>query len=610
MDAYEESSLSRLQNLKDDIDAVLSTFGGVLEEQERIKRPSLQEKERLATLRQHLKESTSGSLTTQADLLARSVKYLPPRDPKQYTFSPDDITTFTQTVTEKLEEISGELVRTVEESATKNREAERRNAEMEVENENNKAEVKRLHKRLQKVTEEMNVSKALVETMRKQVEEKNEKIARMLREKNIQLWEREKRLVLKEANQREAALRAELSELKEKHSGLLDRSKNRHQKMTEEVKREKMRADLKIRQSCDEDDPIIKAEKAERELYITEKRLAAACDELKAQQQVMVGLLNGIIVDYSVVHSKWRDGHSHVLGDTLGELLSVLYASVADGTIDSVRADLDSSYQGLAQDITGFSPQLLNLMKRRADSGENVKETDDSRLRLKPLTTRTSERDMSRNTSDTQLSPRSDALKHSKDVRRLSATGSRTRKAAGVSSPPVFEVTEASRQQQPSAKAGDEADGQPARRDVKRTLSSSSVTTRRSNRSDGNPALVNPVTGLPNIKEAVNMFPEMNDAQVRVHFSRFMTYDKNGDYTLDREEVKAALQDVRDSQVSDRDFDVAFGEIDTDGSGTLDFYEYLVLNRTLLQNSGQSSLFRETRRLSNRGQISKACVLQ
>eukprot|EP00117_Sycon_ciliatum_P032661 scpid54654/ scgid3857/ len=349
MDAYEESSLSRLQNLKDDIDAVLSTFGGVLEEQERIKRPSLQEKERLATLRQHLKESTSGSLTTQADLLARSVKYLPPRDPKQYTFSPDDITTFTQTVTEKLEEISGELVRTVEESATKNREAERRNAEMEVENENNKAEVKRLHKRLQKVTEEMNVSKALVETMRKQVEEKNEKIARMLREKNIQLWEREKRLVLKEANQREAALRAELSELKEKHSGLLDRSKNRHQKMTEEVKREKMRADLKIRQSCDEDDPIIKAEKAERELYITEKRLAAACDELKAQQQVMVGLLNGIIVDYSVVHSKWRDGHSHVLGDTLGELLSVLYASVADGTIDSVRADLDSSYQGLAQ---------------------------------------------------------------------------------------------------------------------------------------------------------------------------------------------------------------------------------------------------------------------
>ena len=28
------------------------------------------------------------------------------------------------------------------------------------------------------------------------------------------------------------------------------------------------------------------------------------------------------------------------------------------------------------------------------------------------------------------------------------------------------------------------------------------------------PALINPVTGLPNIKEAVNVFPEMNDAQV------------------------------------------------------------------------------------------------
>ena len=60
--------------------------------------------------------------------------------------------------------------------------------------------------------------------------------------------------------------------------------------------------------------------------------------------------------------------------------------------------------------------------------------------------------------------------------------------------------------------------------------------------------------------------------------SVFNTMDTNGNGDIDKTEFKNALEEMGDD-MSDREIDKAFAEVDADGSGTVDFDEFVELTR-------------------------------
>ena len=116
------------------------------------------------------------------------------------------------------------------------------------------------------------------------------------------------------------------------------------------------------------------------------------------------------------------------------------------------------------------------------------------------------------------------------------------------------------------------------------------------------------------IKEAVNYFPMVGEEKISHYFSIFSMWDDNGDYSLDTTEILQNLPGMLGHLSTTEEVADAVREIDIDESGTIDFYEFLLLIKLLQEGSGKASFFQKNDLIKVSTQLtdsnSKVCSIQ
>ncbi|KAI0233202.1 hypothetical protein LSAT2_016499 [Lamellibrachia satsuma] len=121
------------------------------------------------------------------------------------------------------------------------------------------------------------------------------------------------------------------------------------------------------------------------------------------------------------------------------------------------------------------------------------------------------------------------------------------------------------------------------------------------------PPLIKPETGQVDVAEARKHFPDFSEADIRDQFEYFTGYDQNKDGKLDLGEAMTAMTTTTGSKFSASQMKEAVAEVDLDGSGAIDFYEYLNMARMLLNVEGRAQIFRSKLVEQHGKQVSKMC---
>ncbi|XP_066923306.1 spindle assembly abnormal protein 7-like [Clytia hemisphaerica] len=120
--------------------------------------------------------------------------------------------------------------------------------------------------------------------------------------------------------------------------------------------------------------------------------------------------------------------------------------------------------------------------------------------------------------------------------------------------------------------------------------------------------------GKLKIKEVSNYFPTISQEKITHYFSLFSMWDDNGDFSLDTTEILHNLPGILGYLSTTEEVADAVREIDIDESGTIDFYEFLLLIKLLQDGEGKSSFFQKNDFLKVSSQLSdsnsKICAIQ
>ena len=116
------------------------------------------------------------------------------------------------------------------------------------------------------------------------------------------------------------------------------------------------------------------------------------------------------------------------------------------------------------------------------------------------------------------------------------------------------------------------------------------------------------------VKSVANYFPMLSEEKITHYFSLFSMWDDNGDLNLDTSEILHNLPGMLGHLSTTEEVADAIREIDIDESGTIDFYEFLLLIKMLHEGGGKSSFFQKNDFLKVSSQMSdsnsKVCVIQ
>ena len=110
--------------------------------------------------------------------------------------------------------------------------------------------------------------------------------------------------------------------------------------------------------------------------------------------------------------------------------------------------------------------------------------------------------------------------------------------------------------------------------------------------------------GKLKIKEVSNYFPTISQEKITHYFSLFSMWDDNGDFSLDTTEILHNLPGILGHLSTTEEVADAVREIDIDESGTIDFYEFLLLIKLLQDGEGKSSFFQKNDFLKVSSQLS------
>jgi len=120
--------------------------------------------------------------------------------------------------------------------------------------------------------------------------------------------------------------------------------------------------------------------------------------------------------------------------------------------------------------------------------------------------------------------------------------------------------------------------------------------------------------GKLKIKEVSSYFPTISQEQITHYFNLFSMWDDNGDFNLDTTEILHNLPGMLGHLSTTEEVADAVREIDIDESGTIDFYEFLLLIKLLQDGEGKSSFFQKNDFLKVSSQLSdsnsKICLIQ
>lgn len=123
--------------------------------------------------------------------------------------------------------------------------------------------------------------------------------------------------------------------------------------------------------------------------------------------------------------------------------------------------------------------------------------------------------------------------------------------------------------------------------------------------------------GRLQVKEVRAYFPTLTEDRIINYFNVFQTWDDNGDLTLDTSEILHNLPGILGYMSTTEEVADAIREIDIDESGTIDFYEFLLLMKMLESGEGKSKFFQKndflkvTSRMDRTTTpVSKTCCIQ
>eukprot|EP00058_Branchiostoma_floridae_P007988 XP_002593476.1 hypothetical protein BRAFLDRAFT_119517 [Branchiostoma floridae] len=125
------------------------------------------------------------------------------------------------------------------------------------------------------------------------------------------------------------------------------------------------------------------------------------------------------------------------------------------------------------------------------------------------------------------------------------------------------------------------------------------------------PELINRATGRLDMYTALKCFPHMKESELKHHFDMFVKYDKSRDFNLDMGELVRALMTVAPGvKFTAAQIKELMKEVDVDDTGTIDFYEYLIIYNLLTKEGGKSEIFHREMSSTSKENVSKACVIQ
>lgn len=107
-----------------------------------------------------------------------------------------------------------------------------------------------------------------------------------------------------------------------------------------------------------------------------------------------------------------------------------------------------------------------------------------------------------------------------------------------------------------------------------------------------NPVLIMK-NGTLRVKEAITYYPNYSEEKIRHLFQMFKSLDDNGDLSLDTAEILHNLPRMLGRLATTEEVADTVREIDIDESGTIDFFEFLLLNQLLEQGEGKSRLIKQ-----------------
>lgn len=126
------------------------------------------------------------------------------------------------------------------------------------------------------------------------------------------------------------------------------------------------------------------------------------------------------------------------------------------------------------------------------------------------------------------------------------------------------------------------------------------------------PRLVDKKVGKPQLREAMEHFPEWSEKEIQDMFDQFKRFDTNDDFNLDTQELLRAIPDTLGRMATTEEIKEAMLEVDIDDSGTVDFFEFLCVARLISQGKGEASIFKKKTltALQNPNNRSAICLLQ
>ncbi|KAF6022553.1 hypothetical protein EB796_019124 [Bugula neritina] len=125
-----------------------------------------------------------------------------------------------------------------------------------------------------------------------------------------------------------------------------------------------------------------------------------------------------------------------------------------------------------------------------------------------------------------------------------------------------------------------------------------------------NPKLLDNIYGTLDTVAVMKHFPTLSTSYVKSQWANFKRYDSDDNGELDLSEIMKAITGLMPSHVKPAHIEAAMREVDIDGSGTMDFYEYLQVALLLEQKKGKSELFHTPEVTKYNKQISKTCIVQ
>ena len=115
------------------------------------------------------------------------------------------------------------------------------------------------------------------------------------------------------------------------------------------------------------------------------------------------------------------------------------------------------------------------------------------------------------------------------------------------------------------------------------------------------------------MKEAITYFPSITEKKIREYFTIFKELDENGDLSLDTSEILHSLPSLIGKLGTINEVADAIREVDIDDSGTIDFFEFLLLIQILQHGGGQAKLQKKAVKdlqKTTDSSSTKVCIIQ